>query len=129
MPNPTIIIEYANSAEKNERFYREDTFDYNIMFMEVEPHHKKISPGKYNDTITGMSVIYTDRGLSSSEARDEKSFSNNQILPKDILSDKDDEHVEEVEEEEEENSEEGEKMTFYNMIEEKNRRHKYKVLD
>lgn len=72
----------------------------------------------------GMSAVYTDREFSSSEMRDGKSLTNNNVLPKNILSEEEDEN------EGESKSEEGEeKMTFYGVLrEEKDRRHKMKVL-
>ena len=39
----------------------------------------------------GMSAVYTDREFSSSEMRDGKSLTNNNVLPKNILSEEEDE--------------------------------------
>lgn len=87
-----IIINY-NINSNNESNYNLETFDYDMMFMEVSSHRKKIAPGKYNDTVFGNSTSiqtkktkqYESYSYGDYDEEESKSSMMKRVLPKSIL--------------------------------------------
>ena len=88
-----VIITYTHE-EKESHFYKIDTFDYNMMFMEVNSHKRKIAPGKYDDTVVTNSMTRNgkkknyDHGkwISIDEEEEEHHEEENEkVLPQSLL--------------------------------------------
>ena len=60
MPKTKVYITYTQTkSDLDDHYYDPNTFDQDIMFMEVIGHRHKSAPGRYNDTQSSQSGIFS----------------------------------------------------------------------